>query len=407
MHLMIFDPHERGHYLAYVRYLLAGAKDADRVTLVLRQGVIDSEPFQQQLASTVNNVEVDAAIGPESFHDGQQLHRDFWAAVQRHGPDHVWVPSGDLLARHCNIAQIAQRRRVKRHMEAECGLIEIRFHHPPRRWRGHLRHTLDRLVIGAGTWSRLHTIDPTLFNWARARGGRLGRSLHLVPDPIDQVAGADKLAARRSLGIPEHGRYVVSAGVHAVPRKGSELLLGAFVRAGLGRDDRLLLAGPLGDRLKHLLGSDYASQYRSGNIVTLDRYLDHHDLMTALAAADVVCTPYFDHLGSSAIVLQAAQAGRPVIAPKQGWFAEMIPRFQLGDIGNILEPEGLASAIRSGIERAHDFRLSHAAHRLLEYSDSRNFARLWAARLRQRKGLPIDEQTRRWDWVVAAVDAAA
>jgi len=407
MHLLIFDPHDRGHYLAYVRYLLAGAKDADRVTLVLRRGARESEPFQQQLASAANGVEVDAAIGPESYRDGQQLQQDFDAAVRRHAPDHIWVPSGDLLARRCNLARLTQRRRFARQIEAECGLIEVRFHHPPRRWRGHLRHAFDRLVLGAGAWTRLQTIDPTLFSWARARGGRFGQSLHLVPDPIDDVTPIDKAAARRALGIPEEGRYVVSAGVHAVPRKGSELLLEAFVRAGLGRSDRLLLAGPLGDRLKQRLASDYAGQSRSGAVVSLDRYLDHRELMTALAAADVVCTPYFDHLGSSAIVLQAAQAGRPVLAPKQGWFAEMIPRFGLGEVGHILEAEGLASAIRSAIERAHDFRKSAAACRLLEYSDSRNFARLWASRLRQRKGLPIDPQTRDWNWVVRSADAAA
>jgi glycosyltransferase involved in cell wall biosynthesis len=291
-------------------------------------------------------------------------------------------------------------------VEAECGLIEVRFHHPPRGWRGHLRHAFDRLVLGAGAWSRLHTIDPTLFNWARARGGRFGKRLHLVPDPIEPVASIDKHAARRALGIPEGGRYVVSAGVHAVPRKGSQLLLAAFVRAGLGQDDRLLLAGPLGDRLKQLLATDYASQYRSGNVVTLDRYLDHRELMQALAAADLVCTPYFDHLGSSAIVLQAAQAGRPVLAPQQGWFAEMIPQFRLGEVGNILEPEGLATAIRGGLQRSSDFRPSREACRLLEYSAAINFGRLWASRIRERLSLPTDPNVRTWDWVVGRLEHA-
>src|SRR6266496_528111 len=311
MHLLIFDPHERGHYLAYVRYLLAGAAGTDRITLVLRQGVVDSEPFQQQLAASVQNVEIDCAIGADSFRDGRQLREDFEDACRRHRPDHIWVPSGDLLARHCNLAQLTHRRRFARQLEAECGLIETRFHHPPRRWRGYLRQAFDRLVLVAGSWNRLHTIDPTAFNWVRARGGRLGHRLYLVPDPIEEVARIDKAVARRALGIPETGRYVVSAGVHAVPRKGSELLVESFVRANLGKDDRLLLAGPLGERLSHLLTTDYASLRRDGRIVTLDRYLDHGELMNSLAAADVVCTPYFDHLGSSAIVLQAAQVGRP------------------------------------------------------------------------------------------------
>ncbi len=402
MHLMIFDPHERGHYLSYVRYMLQGAACAERVTLVLQEGVMQSVPYQQQLLSYVNNVEVDPIIQRGSFCNGKQLLEDFRSACGRHKPDHVWVPSGDLLAYHCNLAYALKRWRFPVDVEGECGLIELRFHYPPRRWRGYLRNILARSLLRAGPWVRMHTIDPTVFTWIQAWDRRLVKRFHLVPDPVDDFTPITQECARRSLGIPVNGRYVGSVGVHAIPRKGSELLLEAFARARLGATDRLFLAGPLGDKLQHRLQTEFTQLYQCGRVVILDKYLDDRKLMQALAAMDVVCTPYFDHFGSSAIVLHAAQAGRPILAPHQGWFADMIPRFELGDTENILEVTALAAALEKALERADDFRVSSACQRLLEYSHAKNFARLWACRIRQRMGLPMDSEVRTWEWVLQA-----
>ena len=402
MHLMIFDAHEQGHYLTYVRYMLQSAACADRLTLVLRDGVMQSAPYREQLQSRVEKGQVDPAIRSDSFHNGRHVLEDFQAALRRHRPDHVWIPSADLLVRHCNLAYALRRWRFPPNLEGECGLIELRFHHPPRRWRGHLRHLFDRTLLSVGPWARMHTIDPTVFTWARARGGRLGSLLHLLPDPVDDFTPVSKQVARRSLGIPEDGRYVGSVGAHAIPRKGSDLLVEAFSAASLASNDRLLLVGPLGDKLRQRLQTEFSHLYRSERIVVVERYLSDQELMTALAAMDVVCTPYINHFGSSGIVLRAAQAGRPVLAPNQNWFAQMVPRFGLGHTADILEVPALAREIRNALERSGDFRVSPACRRLIEYSDAGNFARLWAARVRERMGLPVDPAVRTWDWVLEA-----
>jgi glycosyltransferase involved in cell wall biosynthesis len=405
MHLMIFDPHNRGHYFAYIRYMLRGAACAQRVTLVLEKGISKTEPFQQQLLSCVNDVEVKPEIRPGVFNKGKQLLEEFSAACSRHKPDHIWVPSGDLLAKYCNLAYILKRWRFPAGIEGECGIIEIRFHRPPRRWRGHLRHIFDRTLLSVGPWTRLHTIDPTVFTWVQARGGRLAKRLELMPEPVDDFTPISKEYARRSLDIPTNGRYVGSVGAaHALPRKGSDLLLEAFARAKLVSTDRLLLAGPLGDKLRYRIETEFAPLYRSGRIVVLDRYLNDSEVMHALSAMDVVCTPYFDHMGSSAIVLRAAQAGCMVLAPHQGWFADMIPRFELGDTGDILEVTALAAALEKTLERSEGFRVSSASQRLIEYSNARNFARLWAVRIRERMGLPADNEIRTWEWVLQALE---
>jgi glycosyltransferase involved in cell wall biosynthesis len=209
-----------------------------------------------------------------------------------------------------------------------------------------------------------------------------------------------KRVARERLEIRQDGRYIVSVGVHAIPRKGTELLVESFAAARLGANDRLLLAGPLGDRLSGRLRTDFSDLCRAGRIVVLDRYINDIEVMNVLAAADLVCTPYIGHLGSSAIVLQAMKAERPVLAPHQGWFAAMVPHFQLGTTGDILEATKLASALVQALERSESYRLSPAAMRLTAYSDADNFGRMWARRLRERMGLPTDPALRTWDWVL-------
>ena len=400
MHLMVFDPHDRGHYLTYVRYLLSGAAPAKRVTVVLRKGAKDSEAFRTQLMPWLGTATLDTAIGDDSYLDGGRLVKDFSRACQTHRPDHVWVPGADTLALGSGLAHALGRFHIPSGIEVECGLIEIGFHHRPKRWRGHIRQFLHRTALRTGPWFGLHTIDPTAFAWLQARTPRLARRFSLVPDPVDDFTPISKRAAREVLGVPVEGRYVGSVGSHAILRKGSALLVEAFARAKLAQSDRLLLAGPLGDSLATRLRNEFGHLVRAGRIVTVDRYLENDEVMQALAAMDVVCAPYIGHLGSSGIVLRAAQAERPVLTPRQGWFAEMVPRFHLGDTGDILDAAALASALERALEKAEGFRVSAASRRLMEYSSVANFANLWAARLRARLEIPTPVSMRTWDWVL-------
>src|SRR5687768_16896780 len=98
MHLMIFDPHDRGHYLGYVRYLLRAVGSAARVTLVLRSGVDASVLFTGPDQPSAD-LRLEHDIRPDSYRIGSDLCEDFRQACDRYRPDHIWVPSGDLLAK--------------------------------------------------------------------------------------------------------------------------------------------------------------------------------------------------------------------------------------------------------------------------------------------------------------------
>ena len=54
----------------------------------------------------------------------------------------------------------------------------------------------------------------------------------------------------------------------------------------------------IGPELQGELRTTHSKLYQSGRIVVLDKYLSQTELMSSLAAMDLVCTPYADFLGT-------------------------------------------------------------------------------------------------------------
>jgi glycosyltransferase involved in cell wall biosynthesis len=208
-----------------------------------------------------------------------------------------------------------------------------------------------------------------------------------------------KEMARQMLGIPRSGRLIVAAGGHAIPRKGTGLLIDAFAQARLADDDRLLLVGELGDSIRHVLSTTHTGLCRSGRILTIDTYVDDAQLMASLSAADLVCTPYHGHWGSSGIVLRAAQVERPVLAPDVGWLGDMVPKFKLGATVSISDAPSLAAALVRTLAQFPWLPDCPARDRLVKYGTPENFARAWSMRVRTRLGLGPDPSRLTWEWV--------
>jgi len=89
---------------------------------------------------------------------------------------------------------------------------------------------------------------------------------------------------------------------------------------------------------------------------------------------------------------------RPVLAPNQGWFGDVVPALGLGYVDNIPDTESLAGALTRYMTLAEQFRPTATARRLIEYSSACNFGRAWAVRLRERMSLP-PASVRSWRWV--------
>lgn len=154
----------------------------------------------------------------------------------------------------------------------------------------------------------------------------------------------DRGESRRSLGLPESGRVLLSLGALR-PYKGLEDLLAAF--AGLPEDQRgtLLIAGAAKD-------GAYAAEIerRAAGVAGArvePRFVPDAALPTYLAAADLVALPYRSLL-TSGILLCALSYGRPVVAPAFGPVRELVEE---GRSGFLFAP-GDPSALQGALARA-------------------------------------------------------
>jgi glycosyltransferase involved in cell wall biosynthesis len=211
------------------------------------------------------------------------------------------------------------------------------------------------------------------------------------------------VAARDALGIPNDGRYLGIAGLLNA-KKGVDRLLRAFqsIADRVARNDRLLLAGPVDEETRTLIEQDFRGLLQAGKVVLLDRSLSTGEVNLAIAAMDVVCTPYPRHIHSASIVIRAAAAGRPVLGSNSGWMEHSIRLFSLGDTTSVADENALAEAIVQSLESSPDFAPTEAARRFVAYHSAANFAGHWTAFLRERLARPAVPLVE-WDWVLAGL----
>jgi glycosyltransferase involved in cell wall biosynthesis len=224
-----------------------------------------------------------------------------------------------------------------------------------------------------------------------------------MADPIEAPCTLSRAEARRKLGIPDEGRYIGCTGL-VDRRKGMDRLLRAFQQcdAQLRADDRLLLAGPIQQEIHELLQREYDADFRRRRVVLIDRHFSVEEIAEAVAALDVVCTPYPKHRHSASIVIRAASHERFVLGNANWWMGRTIREFGLGSTCDVLDESAFAAAIPASLAASEGFHLGEKGRRLARFHSADNFAAQWCVRLRERLSLPPDPDILTWDWVLAA-----
>ena len=389
MRALIYEPEHGGHRLDYVRHVALALRDLVPVEIVLGSDAPASTEFAVSLAGVAGELRIHAevpAVRTSALGRAADKWRAFVAALRRHRPDHVFVPYGDGLAQLHGALPL-----VPRGVEIEGLLMRAAFAYPQPGTRARLTARLSRALAARAPWTTVHHLDPLA--WEATRGTWPG--LQLMPDPVD-APRIDRHEARRTLGLPPDARIAGCAGA-IDERKGMDLLLRAFARVA-GPDDRLLLAGKLSPRVRAAL-QQLPADVRA-RVHAPDRFLDAAAFDASIAAMDLVCTPYPDHVGSASIVLRAAAAGRPVLGADTGWMQAMIPRFGLGATVTVRDADALAGALASGLEGARSHVAGPAAEALVRYHSHENFAARWTARIRARLGLPQASGSVAWEDVL-------
>ncbi len=407
---MVFEAGRGGHIFNYHRLLLpAVCSVSDDVVAVVGEEVLDSPFAKVQLRDMPTTIQWDLSVPPLARSVVRRqfaVRRTLKEALARHRPDHVYLPTVDSVSQAMGLAAAVGRRDIAPGVETEAVLHRCGFAYPTRKRRDRLFYRLGLFAHSHAPWTRLFSVDLLAYEWIQRRGGPLAARNALLPDPVEQHPPIDRAAGRRCLSLEEEGQWIGCIGT-VNRRKGADLLLAAFREARLPPSTRLLLAGEHQDAIRSLLAGEYADLVRDGRVVSIDRYLEVDELYHALAALDVVCTPYARQFAIASIVLRAAAARRPVLSTHDGWCGRMVPAFELGWTCDVRDVPGHAQAIRASLERAGDWQPSEASQQLLRFHAPENFAAVFTARLRERLGLEPLPGMVPWDEVARSIHPRA
>jgi glycosyltransferase involved in cell wall biosynthesis len=404
LRVLVFEPASEGHHFAYARLILpAFAEVADSVVLSTTSEALASAQYRMLVQPLECRVEFDVfsrSSGGLVRNAMRQL-QALAQSIRRVRPDHVVVPYAD------GISQLMGATRLlpifPRGVPLEGLMFRGAFAYPSVSLRRRAFTIASRELASRAAWTRIHHLDPLVLTEIQRRGGGFAARCDLMPDPVDRMTPTDLATARRRLGIPEDGRYVGCVGA-LDRRKGVDLLIRAFANARVAPNDRLLLVGPHEPHVADMLRGEHSSLVRAERIVSIDRFVSQSDFETAVQAADLICTPYPDHVGSASIVIRGAAAGKLVLGSDYGWIGATIKQFGLGRTCRVTDGSEFTRAIENAIERAPNFSSGEAGRRFVTFHSPENFVACWTSYIRSRLGKPEAPGRLTWKWVLEALD---
>jgi glycosyltransferase involved in cell wall biosynthesis len=402
MKVLVFELSPKGHRLAWVRHLLDGRKrQAGTIVFATSSAVRESPEFSTYIHPVSDRVDVqEVAAGPSSADFGVSLLRQglvAWrhlrAAVRRHRPDGVIVPTGDGLV---HAAGLGLPGRLYRGPPMEAGLVKCTFAYPDRKPASLVKTGLTLASLWNSPFRSVKIINPVALAWLDRHAPRLRPKVSLMPDPVQDPPRMQAAEARRRLGIHEDLRVVGAVGTLNA-RKGIDRLVQAFLHAA-GESDRLLLAGRQSPEIRASLSRLGPEHGRF--IVAPDRYLDEESYWLSLHAMDVVAAPYVRHRGSSAMVIAAVKAGKPVLGCMDGWVGYAVRRFSLGWVCDPYDREQFAASLRASMDGAAHHRPSESARRLAAYHSVEGYRAAWLDDMDWHQRSRTDPPPPTWDWVL-------
>jgi glycosyltransferase involved in cell wall biosynthesis len=361
-HLLILEPDSRGHVREWISYLVAAAHKAgpDALRLSLAVPPRLAEELERTLPP-VRHCNVRAmALTPREV--AACMHRRLWIsgmarwwimrrlmarAAATHGLflalDHLSLPLAlGLGAGHRPLSGILFRPSVHyQHINA----------HPPslrERLRELRKVVLYRLMLRNPAVGAVLSLDPYFADFAAHHYPRASK-VTTIPDPVclapDPAADERRLATR----VPNERKLFLLFG-ELTARKGVLVLLEALQRVPpeLACQIAVVVAGPLDPPIRDAVRSTVAHIHRLRPDLWLhleDRRLASGEIVALLERSQVVLAPYQRFIGSSGIILWAAQARRPVLCQDYGLVGRLTRDFGLGMALDTTDAAALAQAL--------------------------------------------------------------
>ena len=236
-----------------------------------------------------------------------------------------------------------------------------------RAWRHKL---LLRRNLGGASLRYLFCLDPYVIG--HIEGLRTANSAVYLPDPVKTYEDDECLgrALRDSLALSRNRKVFLLFGSLA-RRKGIFQLLDALFLLPRTAVESLclMLVGQIRVAETDALEARIAEARESLplSIFRQHEFLPERSIQSYFHAADVVLAPYQRHTGMSGIMVRAAAAGKPILAPTYGLVGELVCRRALGLTVDTTKPTEIA--------RGLEVLIGFPANRLFDRDSALQFAR--------------------------------
>lgn len=347
-HLLILEPDTRGHVREWLHHLIAGVQaagpDALRLTIAVPDGLaaeiehnLPSGPHRQHVqALRLSRREVSLCLHRKLWISGMSRWAVMRRCLQRAGATHGLFLEMDHLSLPLALGLGAGKRPLS-------GILfrpSVHYHalgnYSPN-WRERLRDArkslLYRLMLRNRSVGAVLTLDPYFVDYA-ARHYANADKLERTPDPVCPPVPPDGddygLAGR----VPD-GRKLFLLFGEMTERKGILTLLESLMGLPEGAAARVAVvaAGAVDPPILAAVDAAVARLARCQPSLWLhveNRRLSVGEITALLHRSDVVLAPYHRFVGSSGILLWAAQAQRPVLSQDYGLVGRLVREFRLG-----------------------------------------------------------------------------
>jgi glycosyltransferase involved in cell wall biosynthesis len=190
------------------------------------------------------------------------------------------------------------------------------------------------------------SLDPFFPEFAAQRY-RGGGKVVALPDPVyRQIL---QPALRQEVDRDRPRKHFLLFG-HITERKGVLVLLQALerLRPEIAAQVEIILAGSIEDSIRPAVLSQIESLKQRQPQLAIqiqDRRLDSAELQAQVDAADAILAPYQRFVGSSGVLLWAANSGKPVVTQNFGLLGRLVRDHRLGITVDTAQPGAIAAAL--------------------------------------------------------------
>ncbi len=366
MKVLIFEPHAIGHHGPYLQWMATGLVERGFEVTIVTLPETMAHPSMRALAKTAFNkgagLQLIGAAAPRALPSGEmggalslvarehaywRLFRAWYKAYANNvSPDVVYLPYLDyclyaigLLGSpfdDCPWAGLTMRPSF--HYRA-MGVMA------PRPALAGVKKALFFRVLREHHLHKLLTIDEPLANYLTDTR-KVSNKASFFPEPAEFVELPARSEAKRMFSLASERKLILLYGA-VTARKGVVELLRALATPMFSPVVDVLLAGKVSEPgVLEMLAEPWVRTLRdAGRLKILDRFIEPAEEFTLFAAADIIWLGYWGHYNASGVLVQAANAGRPLLACEEGVLGWQTQRHGLGRTVNPADTAEVAAAV--------------------------------------------------------------